>query len=163
MPKTLSAGLVLEKNRLDPQSSWVELYQVETSTNPLNIIYLTNHPIRVVYQNAEYQPYPIRHEAIQERLEGGMQKIAVHIPNVLREVQAYLEYNDGLRGRKVTLIVVNKDKPTLGDLRQTFIIEASSADERIATFVLGKPIPVNEIRLPGRVITRDLFPSLAGV
>jgi len=163
VPKSLNAGLILEKNRLDPQTSWVELYQIEISTVPLNVEYLTNHPTRVVYQNAEYMPYPIRHEAIEERIEGGLQKIAVHVPNVLREVQAYMEFNDGLRGRRVTIILFNKDKPTLGDLRQNFVIEASSSDERIATFVLGKPIPVSEVRLPLRIVSRDLFPALAGV
>jgi phage-related protein len=121
----------------------------------------------VIYENAEYKPYPIRHEAVEEKLEGGMQKIAVHIPNILRQVQAYMEFNDGLRGRKVTLILVNKPRddtqPLIEGPRQTFVIEASSSDERIATFVLGKPIPVNEVRIPGRIITRDLFPSLPGV
>jgi len=79
---------------------------------------------------------------------------------VLRDVQAFLEYNDGLRGKRVTLILVNLDDLTLGDLRSTFIVEATSVTEQVASFVLGKPIPVNEIRLPLRLINRDLFPAL---
>lgn len=158
MPRALSAGLILKKNALDPQSAWLELYQIVASDT--QTLYLANHPTNVVYEGHEYLAYPIRHDQLREEATGGLQKFTVHVPNVLRDVQAFLEYNDGLRGKRVTLILVNLDDLTLGDLRSTFIVEATSVTEQVASFVLGKPIPVNEIRLPLRLINRDLFPAL---
>lgn len=159
MTKALTTAQVLEKNKLDPQSPWLELWEVEVSATAT--LYLANHPDRVVYGSHEYQPYPVSHEPIEEDAQGRLNRLVVHVPNVLREVQAFLEFNDGLRGRRVTLIIVNLDRPELGDIiRSSYLVESAQATALVATLVLGKPIPIAEIRLPLETITRELFPGL---
>lgn len=163
MPKVLTAAMILAKNQLEqPAVRWLELWQIEISPGTLTR-YLTNHTTAVVYQGFTYEQFPIRHEGIKEEAHGKIQRITVHVANVSRELQHYLEIHDGLRGRYVTLILVNQGDLTMGDLRQTFIIEGVTADDLVVSFILGKPIPVLDVRLPGRLITRDLFPSLPQV
>ncbi len=162
MTKALSAGMILAKNRLDPQTPWLELYQLEVSVSSAHTEYLTNHPRRVVYQGNEYVPYPIRHEEIREEAHGRLQKVTVVVANVFREAQAFLEEHDGLRGRTVRLILVNLGDLTLGDIRQTYKIETANADEKFVTLILGKTLSL-ESRFPGRLINRDLFPALPQV
>ena len=159
MPKSLGAGLILQKNRLDPQMPWLELYQLEVSVSPPHTEYLTNHPRRVVYEAKEYIPYPIRHEEIREEAHGRLQKITVVVANVLREAQGFLEEHKGLRGKTIRLILVNLGDLTLGEIRQTYKVESANADERFVTLVLGKTLSLAS-RFPGRLITRDLFPAL---
>jgi hypothetical protein len=43
---------------------------------------------------------------------------------------------------------------------QTWLIRRVATDEQVATIELGKPIPLLEVKLPTRIITRDQFPSL---
>lgn len=158
MTKALTVAQILAKNRMDPQTAWCELWEVEASAT--QTLYLANHPDRIVYQAHEYQSYPIGHDPIEEDAQGRLNRLIVHVPNVLREVEALMEFNDGLRGRRVRLILVNLDAPEIGDQRSSFLIQSSQATAEVASFVLGKAIPVAETRLPLRTITRPLFPGL---
>jgi phage-related protein len=113
-----------------------------------------------VYESNTYVPYPVAFEEIKEDQSGKLQRVQVHVSNVIRELQAFLEANDGLRGVKIVLIIVNKDDLTLGDIRSTFVVESTVANDEVVTFTLGKPISVFQVRTPMRIISRDLFPSL---
>lgn len=158
MPEPLSANLIREKNKLEQTSPWLTLWDVQVSLSL--VIHLTNHAQVVIYNGLEYIPFPIRHEEIREEAHGRLQRIVVHVANVTGEVQYYLETNDGMRGRSVTMTIISKDNPTYGGVTQTFLIDSVTANEQVASFVLGKPIPILDVRLPGRLIARDLFPSL---
>jgi phage-related protein len=161
VPRELSAEFILEKNRLEQGANrWLQLWQVQISEGAT--LYLTNQPRPVVYETATYVQYPIRHDVIREEATGRLQRIVVHVANVTREVQYYLEHFDGLRGRRVALILIllDPDDDPVGELRQRYTIDSVTANEQVASFTLGKTVPWTEIRLPLRMITRDLFPAV---
>lgn len=163
MPKTLGAAFVLAKNRLDqPTDRWIELWQIELVAGGTTL-YLTNYTRPVRYGVNDYIQYPIRHEGIKEDAQGGIQRLTVRVSNVTREPEYYMQHHDGLRGKKVTLVLLNEAAPTLGDIQNVFLIESASADDQEAVFVLGKAIAVLDARAPRRIIGRDLAPALPHV
>lgn len=160
MPKSIPAALVLKKNTLDPQGPWLVLYDLEVTVGGTHIR-VTNHADPVIFQGNQYEPYPVRHEAVIEESQGRLQKVVVHVANAVRELQYYLENNDGLRGKKVAMHLINADDPSLGAMTQDLVIEAATSNDMVVSFVLGKPVPVFEVKFPGRLITRDTVPGMA--
>jgi phage-related protein len=164
MPKLMSPGMIAAKHVLDPQGPWVTLYKLNLNppgeSNPTLYRRIVNHPRAIVYGGEEYLPFPVRHEGIREEAQGRLQRITVQVANVSREIQDLLEAHDGLRGKHVTLIAINLDQPDLGDVRQTFIIDSVTAGDQVVSITLGKPIPIMDVKLPKRLIFRDLFPAV---
>lgn len=162
MPKQLPSAFLIQKNKLEQFSPSIELWQVEVSDTLT--LYLANHPVAVRYEGRDHIPFPITHDEIKEEAQGRLQRLSVRVANVTREVQYYLEHNDGMRGRSVTLILVfyDADDPAgslaLGEVRQVYTIDAVQANDQVAVFVLGKGLPLLDLR--PRVIDRDLFPAL---
>lgn len=162
MPKDLPSAFLLKKNQLEQFTPSIQLWEVEVSDTLT--LYLANHPVAVRYQGHDYLPFPITHDEIKEEAQGRLQRLSVRVSNVTREVQYYLEHNDGLRGRSVTLILVYYDPAdpegslALGEIRQVYTIDAVQANDQVAVFVLGKGLPLLDLR--PRVIDRDLFPAL---
>lgn len=165
MPKSLLSSIISQKNALEQQHVWLELYDVLIT--PTLRLSLTNHTAAVIYQGREYLPYPIRRETIRDETTGRLQQVQVHISNAERAVQWYLEQYDGLRGRpvRVTWVLLQVDDAgnatdITAAFSQTYTIDSVTANESAATFTVGKVLPMAAMRLPGRLITRDLFPCL---
>lgn len=157
MPAPVSLSYLLAKNRLDSASPWIVLYEIATGTGVLRI---TNHPVDVAYNGEVYLAFPVIHEVIAQNQEGTIPQVTVHVSNVTRDVQGILEADDGLRGKQVTIRMVNLDNLAAGDIAQTFVVDSVLATAQVASFVLSKAVPAFGVKFPGRVVTRDLFPTL---
>lgn len=163
MPRTLTTDLVLEKNRLDPSSPWLELYEVLMVGSAGPPLRYANHPVRVIYQGQEYEPIAVTHETISETTHTGLRQFTVHVANALLAASGLMNANDGLRGAKVTLILVNTAILALGDLRSSYYVEAATVDDRAASLTLGRPVPVFDLWGPGQLIERDVFQAIPPV
>lgn len=161
MPKTLTALMKQAKNKLEG-GVWIELYRIDVGGG----IFLTiaNHTRPITYQSVTYDPFVVEHEVIQQDQEGKIPQLVASVENVTRTVQGYLEAQDGLRGKSVTIKLVHLDATGVpdGDITQAFVIDSVVASAQVATFVLSKPVPAFGVKLPGRIVSRELFPALPG-
>jgi phage-related protein len=160
MPRTLSANYILKANELDKSYPWIVLIRADVGGG--TFLNITNHPRPVIYQTITYNPYPIRQEVIEQTQQGKFPQLVVHVSNATREVQGYLEAQDGLRGKTVILRLVNLEDLAAGDISLTFVVDSVMADAKLASFVLKKTVPAHQLKLPGRTITRVDFPALPG-
>jgi phage-related protein len=137
---------------------WIVLYDIEFAGSTW---YITSHQTPVIRNGIQYTPWPIRWEVIEQEERGKLGQVVLHVANVTREPQYYLEQYDGLRGAKVTIRVVHGDDPEgIWVPPETFTVDSAVATAEVATLVLGKPVPVWQVRVPQQIITRDLFPAV---
>ena len=162
MPKQLTPDFILAKNRLEPQTPWVELYEVLAVGGSVPLRF-ANHPARIVWHGAEYEPIAMTHETLSEETHSGLKQFTIHVANALRMASGVMNANDGLRGAKVTMILANINLLGLGDLRSSYYVESATVSDETASFSLGKPVPVFDLYLPGQLIERDLFPAIPPV
>jgi len=152
-----TSAFVLAKNTLDEASPWIELYEIELTSGAA--LYLTNHPVDVIYDGITWQPWPIRRELLESNIQGQLPQLVVHVANVTRDVEAYLEAYDGLRGKRVWLRLVNLNDLAAGEMGSVWYVDSVSANAEVASFVLVKNLAVAS-KVPKRVVTRELFPAL---
>jgi phage-related protein len=161
MPAALpTRDWILEKNRLDNQTPWAFLFEVDIGAADLPVLRFTNHPTAVVFRKQTYRPYPCAVDEIKEEGGGKQGGVTVWISNVLRETQYLLENNE-VRGQRVLMHLVNLSRPEMGSIDWEFVVESWTANAQVAGFVLGKAFDVLSRRFPGRIVTRDLFKALA--
>ena len=156
--KALNVQTILAAHSLET-GPWHVLYDVELPGG--GTAHLTSSQTPVIRNGIRYEPYPIRWEVIEQEERGKLSQVVLHVSNVTREMQYYLEHYDGLRGASITIRVVHGDDPEgIWVPPETFTVDSSISTAEVATLVLGKPVPVWQVRVPQQVITRDLFPAV---
>jgi len=140
--RTASSDFIEKQNALIGKPIW--LYRAAIDDDPDHDLFLAAYHQDVeFFKDAAtaqtYTAFPITHSDVRESNEGGENAPSLTIGNVSREIQAYLELYDGLRGRKVTIRQVDAD--LLDDsnayYEQVFWIDSVVADETSATFRLS--------------------------
>ncbi len=74
---------------LSQKGAWVHLYDV--SIDDTTIIYLTDFTDPIFYNSHNYVPYPIRRDDIEETSKPEMKTFTLTVPNIDRQMAAYLE------------------------------------------------------------------------
>lgn len=157
MPRTIPSAATLAKNALDAGKPLYELWKVQVGAS--SYLYLVNHPQSIVYGGNTYQPYPIQRHEEEQPGTGKLAQLVVLVSNVTREVQSYIEADvNGLRGKKVERRIV--DDTLAWEILDSYIIDSCEADEKVASFVLAKPVPAFELKFPMLVVNRDDFPGV---
>lgn len=133
--KTLSSTLSKQKNKLHTDKAWAHLFIVQiTSTEAL---YLTNHSEQIAYDSHLYKPFPVSVGDIVEDSKGNLSSIPLTVSNINRMMMAYMETEDALLGNEVKIYLVNKVDTSVVINLGTYEILEASADQNVASFILG--------------------------
>ena len=167
MPHNPSANFIITKNAETNAPIW--LYRINISDTPGDPgeadLYLAEYNTNVAYYETNsgvnttrtYAAWPISHEGVSENTDGAIDSLAVSVANVSREIQAYLELRDALRGRKVTIRQVFAER--LNDpeayIEDIYYIDSASATSRAVTFSLTGQLDVLSVRVPRRMQLRN--------
>jgi hypothetical protein len=134
--KTLTAALILEKNKLANTVPWITLLRV--TLDDATVLRLAAYPEDVTFDSEVYTAFPCMVEAIGEVSSGNIGTLRVAVANVDKSISAYVENND-LLGNAVTVrvvhgahLVISTDK-----IDFTYKINRITITEDVATFDLG--------------------------
>jgi len=168
MPKSVSANYTTEKNSEVCTPIW--LYRVQTTDDTANDLFFAEyHEVVPYYKDAgtpqDYTPFPITHGGIQEMQDGSIHTIDVSVSNVDLEkagnLQSYLELNDALRGRKVTIRQVfyenlrgQPNDDSLAYIEFIMYVDSATATDDMITLTLSRETDVLSVELPRRKYTR---------
>lgn len=164
MTRTTSATFATTKNLAENQPRW--LYEIETDSATL---YLTNGPGDIVYDGTTYRGDPVGaapggpvwNEGLGENISGHMNNVRLSVGNSDQLFQAYLESEDGLRGKGVLIRMVFADDLADGTskLDWNFTINASAAQAPTIVFdLVWRNDPLKRL-VPIGLFDRESFPS----
>ena len=167
MPRSPSANFTLTKNAQTNAPIW--LYRVNISDTPDTTgeedLYLAEYDTDVAFYETNggvntartYIKFPIEHAGVTENTNSQVDSMTLTISNISREIQAYLELRDGLRGRKVTVRQVFAEYLSDADayVEDVYYIDAVEANARSVQFTLTGNIDIMDINLPRRKYLRN--------
>lgn len=141
MPKTLSAALVLEKNKVASASVWFMLAEIDLNGTLLRI---TNNNADVLFNGENYTPFPFEVSSMDNNSSGKVPSLSLNVSNVTKAVQHYVEASQGLVDSIVKIMVVNSDNLTedYTELTLNYTIINTSVSPEWVTFKLGAPNPM---------------------
>ena len=151
-----NAAFIAEKNAKVNGPIW--LYNIELVPGSTAYdIKMAEWDTDITYKGLVFVKYPITHDGISENSSGEIDSLNVTISNVSREMSAYIEANDGLRGLKVTIWQVFKNllADTHAYIEDVFWIDSCGYNQQAATFVLKGKIDLVNITIPTRKFSRD--------
>jgi len=152
MPRNITSDFRTQKDKKENQP--IYLYEIDGVPNDFK--YLAEYDTDVVFSGHTYKKFPLKRSTITESRGGKVDTLRISISNVSREVQYYLENNDGLRGQKIRILQVwadHLDEPT-NYIEDIFYIESTIAREHQAEFDLTSKFDVMEAVVPGRRLNR---------
>jgi lambda family phage minor tail protein L len=138
--KTLTAALILEKNKTSSDDPWIILFEMDLDNT--DTLRLAAYPEDVFFPNTTsgntYTAFPAITEPIKENAQGKLNTLNVHVANIDRTMIAYVE-NNNLLGRDVTVRIVNADNldDSTAKLDFTYRINQINITAETATFELG--------------------------
>jgi len=147
MPRSIDSTFTGEKNSLSNKPIFIyALYNYDGGSNNL---YFTNYDADIVYDGITYTAFPIYHEDIGENSSGQIEIVRIHVGNVSRLIQAYLETYD-LRRKKFSIkqVFTNQLADTDAYLEEIFYIDSYSADQNEVVFSLSSKLDILNVNLP---------------
>ena len=149
-------GDAFKEQKNAPTVRPIYLYEIVIDPVSNTIRRFTSHPGGITFDGETFQHFPIVHSATSEDGSGQIQKAALMVSNVSREMQALIDDNDGFRNRQVTITQVWL--PTIADttafISDVLRISNTVVTDTEAKFTLSSELDVLEIRLPRRALTR---------
>jgi len=141
--KSMSASLILEKNKVNSIYPYVLLLSITLDGTPS--IFLARDTQDVTYNGQLYTAFPFEVDANKSSSSGEIPTLTIRVCNVNRVIQAYLEDYDGLVDETVTLIIVNTHylSEDYSDFTFDFTVLGCTADAMWASFTLGAPNLLN--------------------
>lgn len=107
-----------------------------------------------------YQAFPLSHGGLGENTRGQVDTLEITAANVNRDMQAFVESYDGLRGVKVTIRQVFFD--SLSDaqayVEDVFYIDSAQCRTQSVVFRLTSKLDLLAVETPARMFLRDHCP-----
>lgn len=158
------ANFVTDKNA--ETNKPIRLYRINISDTPEvtgeDDLYLAEYDADVNYfkdtSTAQtYTVFPLHAKGIDENATGHLSGLNISIANASREIQAFLELRDGLRGRKVTIRQVFADflADSTAYIEDIYYIDSVTSNEAVVQFKLVTKLDVMELELPRRRYSRN--------
>jgi len=164
MARNPSDDFIKEKNQ--EVNAPIRLYRIvinpDAASGETSEIFLAEYSEDVEYFKdvntpQTYLKFPIRLEEISENSEGQIDSVTIIISNVSREIQAFLELYDGLRGNKVTIRQVFADY--LDDpqayIEDIFYIDTATSNQDTVQFTLSSKLDILNVVVPSRKFYRN--------
>ncbi len=162
MAVTMNASLRVEKNKLEG-SFPIRLICIEYGDTAASKLYWAMQPNNVDYfqpNTATAQTYtaaPVEMGSMKYDNVSAQPSMDLTVSNIDRTMAAYLENNDGLRGRPVNIIRTYSD--VLGNasacLVETYYVDGAKSDLSKASFSLVPKTTLYGIKCPKRTLLRD--------
>lgn len=152
--RLLTATVLSAKNAQSNSSPWFYLVDIEVS-DILTARYVRNTE-PVVFNGVTYSPAGLTIDTIKTDARGGLNEVQITVPNLTREVSAYVLQNE-MRGRRVILTEVYSGGPNDAESyvdSSVYRINEISGDERVVIFKLGHP-PLLVQRFPNSRFWRN--------
>lgn len=142
--KTLSANLILEKNKVGAKSAWLILVDIEVTVGT-TLRYVANNE-NVTFDGNLYTALPLMIDSTKETSKGEIPSVNLSVSNITRVLRTYLESYDGLTGCDVTLYVVNSDflAEDYSDLTLEFSVLETKVTEEWVSLRLGAQNPLRK-------------------
>jgi len=165
-----SANFLTDKNLETNKPIW--LYRINITDSPASgddgDIYFAEYNADVAYYETNsgvvtartYLAFPISHGGITENTENRIDTLEVNISNVSREIQAFVELYDGLRGHKVTLrrVFATHLADSSAYVEDIYYIDSVTATAETISFRLTSRLDVLKVYLPRRRVLRNHCP-----
>ena len=167
--KTLTAALILSKNKLTNKAPWITLFEMDLDGT--DYLRLAAYPEDVTFDGDIYTAFPAIVDTMKENAQGKLDSVNVHVANIDRTIIAYVE-NNNLLGRDITVRIVEADNLSDTDSKIDFVyrINQIHINAEVATFELGHEdlfalqIPRQRyIRTKCRHVYKDSHCSYSGV
>lgn len=153
--KTIQANLQAEKDGLN-QSELITL--VELQLNGAQTLFLAMADEDITYDGTLYEKWRLSLEEMSENIEASIDSVTLGVGNVSREMQSYVEANDGLRGNKLTIKQVYRNllsDPT-AFVSESYTIAETTCPDGVITFnCTSKAGQVAGTRLPLSRVSRS--------
>jgi lambda family phage minor tail protein L len=140
---------VLKDEKAKLESSEI-LTLVELQISDVQTIYLHMGDEDIIFDSTTYEKWNIALGDITENIDGTIDTFDLSVGNVSREMQSYVEANNGLRGNKVTVKQVYRNllsDPTAFVAEVYYVMSAQSKGEEVA-FRCTSKFDQAGIRLP---------------
>jgi len=165
-----SANFLTDKNLETNKPIW--LYRINITDSPASgddgDIYFAEYNEDVAYYETNsnvvtartYLAFPISHGGITENTENRIDTLEVSISNVSREIQAFVELYDGLRGNKVTLrrVFATHLADSSAYVEDIYYIDSVTATAKTISFRLTSRLDVLKVYIPRRRVLRNHCP-----
>jgi phage-related protein len=150
--KTLSAALLLEKNKLATPNPWLILLDIKLPDDTM--FYICRNTEDIAFNGHTYTAFPFEIEPTKETSRGEIPTVTLRISNVTQIFQAYVEAQDGGLDSTITVRVVNAAllSENYAELEMVFDILATVSDAYWISFTVGAPNPLREDFPPHRYI-----------
>jgi lambda family phage minor tail protein L len=150
--KSLSAALILEKNKLATPNPWIVLLDIKLPDD--SMIYVARNTEDVVFNGHTYTAFPFEIEPTKESSKGEIPTVTLRVSNVTQIFQGYVEAQDGGIGSTATVRVVNAAllSESYAELEMVFDILATACDAYWISFTLGAPNPLRHAFPPQRYL-----------
>ncbi len=162
MTADLNASLIVEKNKLEG-SAPIRLLCIEYGDTAASKLYWAAWNANVDYfqpNTATAQTYtaaPIKIGSLKYNKISEQPTMDVSVSNIDRTMVAYLEQNDGLRGRPFTIIRTYQDvlANASANLTEIYYVDGAQSSLEAAKFTLVSKTTLFGIKCPKRVMMRD--------
>lgn len=146
MAKNLPASVIIEKNRLSTENSWLTLLDVVLPDD--TPLYLVCNNEDITFNSTVYTAIPFKIEPTKENSKGQIPTLTLSISNITRAMQTYIEENSGGVGSSVKVRVINNmdlsGSTDYSELEADFTVLGSNCDTQWAVFTLGAGSPLNK-------------------
>lgn len=150
--KALSSNLMQAANRIDGDSPWLILLDIQIGTEPT--LYLVNNNEDIPFGGNTYVAFGFTMEMPKESSKGEIPTVSLQVANATRSMQTYIEQYDGGVGSTVTIRIVNAAllAEDYSELTTTLTVQACKVTAQWVTFTLGAVNPLNSSFPPQQYI-----------
>lgn len=151
--KSLPLSLILEKNKISTDSSFIVLLEITLLNATNTVLRLAANEEDIILTSAAnpsvsktYTAFPFELDLRKENAKGQIPTVLLRVSNITREIQVYLDALDGGIGSTVKIIVVNSDLLDIDytELEITYDVIGAASSEEWAVFTLGTPSPLRQ-------------------
>lgn len=143
---TLSSQAIAEKNKLENDSPWLILVEINFPGTDTIRIYQddSGEPGKITWNGYEWYSFPFDIDPIEEETKGQLPNFVVRICNIGKILEQLVDDNSGGLGASITLRVVHSDHLDLTEpeLEETFEVISCQVDSEWVYFTLGAENPL---------------------
>ena len=142
-----------EKNK--PENRPLHLFEVYYTDSDL--LRLTDFDSDLTFDGNSYRAFDISYEDTGENIRLSVDTVTIRMGNVSREMQAYLELYDGLRGHSFNIkhVWYNQLSDAVCFMEESYYVDTAESNEEFIEFTLSSKFDVLNVQLPLRTYDRQ--------
>lgn len=146
MAKQLPASIIIEKNRIETEYTWLVMLDIVLPDSTL--LYLVRNNEDVTFNSTLYVAIPFTIEPTKETTKGQINTVTLKVSNITRIIQSYIEDQNGGIGSSVKVRFINNidlsGTTDYSELELDFTVLSTNSDTQWVSFTLGTGNPLNK-------------------